>query len=331
VEVLTQPRSTAPEPPHRGHRFSLVRLSALAQRAWARASRHDLFNLAQSTAYSAMVSLFPALIVIAAVIGELPDTAPLRSQLASFFDRVLPSDVSPILQSYFVDAPHNARSARVLLVAFIVSVTGASSVIAKIMEGLRRANNLPRDCWSAWTRRIRAYILVPLSLLPFVITSSLVVFGHLIVVWLTMHVMPSARFSVYLIALVVRWTIALTGSTGLLALLYHMGTPIQQSWKRTLPGASAATAMWFLSTLAFGWYVTRFANYSQVYGSLGAGIALLFWLDLIALSILCGAEINAQLNSQHLKAAANAPSGPPPQESTPLLATPSQADIPPHS
>ena len=331
MEVLTHPEFTLIESSDRDYRLSPVRLSALIQRAGARASRHDLFNLAQSTAYSAMVSLFPALIVIAATIGQLPDTTPLRSQLAEFFDRVLPSDVSPILQSYFVDAPHSARSARVLFVAFIVSVTGASSVIAKIMEGLRRANNLPPNCWSVWTRRIRAYILVPLLLLPFVITSALVVFGHVIVVWLTMDVMPSARFSVYLIALIARWLVALTGSTGVLVLLYHMGTPIQQSWKRTLPGAIAATAMWFLSTLAFGWYVTRFANYSQVYGSLGAGIALLFWLDLIALSILCGAEINAQINSQLIKAAVNASADPPLQDPIPPSPANSQAHIPPRS
>jgi membrane protein len=293
VELLTQPQSRAAASLGR----PLRRVYHLFERALDRTARHDLFNLAQSTAYSAMVSLFPALIVAAAVIGELPDTTPLRFQLAQFFDRVLPSDVSPLLQGYFVDAPHHARSGRVLLVAVIVSITGASSVIAKLMEGLRRANNLPRDCWSVWTRRGRAYALVPLSLLPFVITSSLVVFGHVIVVWLAQDVMPSARVTVYLFALLIRWIVALTGSVGLIALLYHMGTPMQQSWKRTLPGAVAATIMWFLSTLAFGWYVTRFANYSQVYGSLGAGIALLFWLDLISLSLLCGAEINAQLNS----------------------------------
>jgi membrane protein len=291
VEILTQHQSRA----HTSLRKPFRSVYHLFERALDRAARHDLFNLAQSTAYSAMVSLFPALIVAAAVIGQLPDTTPLRFQLSQFFDRILPSDVSPLLQSYFVDAPHNARSGRVLFIAVIVSVTGASSVIAKLMEGLRRANNLPRDCWSVWTRRGRAYALVPLSLLPFVITSSLVVFGHLIVVWLASHVMPSARVTVFLFALLIRWIVALTGSVGLIALLYHMGTPMQQSWKRTLPGAVAATIMWFLSTLAFGWYVTRFANYSQVYGSLGAGIALLFWLDLISLSLLCGAEINAQL------------------------------------
>jgi membrane protein len=61
-----------------------------------------------------------------------------------------------------------------------------------------------------------------------------------------------------------------------------------------LPGALVATALWFLTTLVFGWYVTRFANYSQVYGSLGAGIALLFWLYIVFLSLLIGAEFNAQ-------------------------------------
>jgi membrane protein len=76
-----------------------------------------------------------------------------------------------------------------------------------------------------------------------------------------------------------------------------MGTPVRQPWRRVLPGAIAATAMWFLTTLAFGWYVTRFANYSQVYGSLGAGVALLFWLYIISLSILCGAEFNVQFNA----------------------------------
>ena len=61
---------------------------------------------------------------------------------------------------------------------------------------------------------------------------------------------------------------------------------MQQSWKRVLPGAILSTMLWFPATVAFGWYVTRFANYSQVYGSLGAGIALLFWLYIISLTVL---------------------------------------------
>ncbi len=258
---------------------------------------HDALNIAQSAAYSAMVALFPALIVASAVVGLLPDTAPIRYELAVFFDRVLPSDVSPLLASYFSVTQHTPTSGRALVLAIIVSVSGASGVIATFMEGVRRAYELPPDCWSFWQKRVRALALVPMSLLPLGVASGLVVFGHYLSLWLAMHAMAQARMLVYGIALVIRWSVSLTGSVGLIALLYHMGTPMRQSWRRTLPGAVLATLTWFAATLVFGWYVTRYANYSRVYGSLGAGIALLFWLYIISLSVLCGAEFNAQFSS----------------------------------
>ncbi len=276
----------------------LLRLPRILHGATLRAGKHDCLNLAQSTAYSAIVSLFPALIVAAAVVSLMPDTTPIRFQLAAFFDRILPPDVSPLLQSYFVASPHSPRSTHALIVAFLVSLTGASSVIATLMEGVRRANDLPMDCWTFWQRRLRAFLLVPLSLIPFAVATTLVVFGQFITEWLTLHMIPSAQTPVYVFAALIRWGVALIGSIGIIGLIYHMGTPMEQSWKRVLPGAVASTAMWFLATLIFGWYVTRFANYSQVYGSLGAGIALLFWLYIISLSVLFGAEFNTECHAR---------------------------------
>jgi membrane protein len=245
-----------------------------------------------------MVSLFPALIVAAAVVSLLPDTAPLRFQLSAFFDRILPPDVSPLLEGYFVDAPHSPRSTHALIAAFVVSLIGASSVIATLMEGVRRANDLPPDCWTFWQRRSRAVLLVPLSLVPFLLATTLVVFGQFFTSWISVHLIPSARTPFYTLAQLIRWAVALTASVVIVALIYHLGAPLRQSWKRVMPGAIVSTAMWFPSTLIFGWYVTRFANYSQVYGSLGAGIALLFWLYIISLSVLCGAEFNTEFHAR---------------------------------
>ena len=269
-------------------------LGSVVHRTTLKSIDHDVLNVAQSAAYSAMVGLFPALIVAEAVVQLLPYSAPLRFQLANFFGRVLPSDVVPLLQTYFAADPKNPQSTRAILVAALVSVTGASSVIATLMEGFRRAYNLEPECWSFWQRRRRAFVLVPLSLVPFSVASMLVVFGHVFTHWFVGYLAPSVQTPVYLVAPLIRWAVALLGSTGLIAVIYHMGTPLKQPWHRTLPGAAAATAMWFLTTLAFGWYVTRYANYGQVYGSLGAGIALLFWLYITSLSVLCGAEFNAQ-------------------------------------
>jgi membrane protein len=242
-----------------------------------------------------MVALFPALIVAAAAVSLLPDSAPLRGQLGVFFDRILPPDVSPILQSYFVSGPAGSRhSASALLGAAVVSLTGASGVIATLMEGLRRAQGLPENCWTFWQRRRRALLLVPLSLLPLAVASALVVFGHWMTAWLVLHGPAGMRGVVIVVSSLVRWTVALAGTVGVVALQYHMGTPRRQSWASVLPGAVLAAALWLVATLVFGWYVTRFANYSQVYGSLGAAIALLFWLYITCLCVLCGAEFNMQ-------------------------------------
>lgn len=280
---------------------------------------HDCLNIAQSSAYASIVALFPALIVTAAVVGALPDTTPLRSQLAVLFDRILPPGVSPMLEAYFQNAPQNERSIRALVGAGVVSFFGASNVMATLMEGLRRAGGLPEQCWTFWQRRLRALLLVPLSLVPLAVASLLVVFGHAATLWFAHGLDRDIRRSVFAVALLVRWAVALAASVGLIGVIYNLGVPRRRQgamskradeasgavvalsfaprvWATVLPGAVVATAMWFLTTLAFGWYVTRFANYSQVYGSLGAGIALLFWLYIVSLSVLCGAEFNAHLS-----------------------------------
>jgi membrane protein len=76
--------------------------------------------------------------------------------------------------------------------------------------------------------------------------------------------------------------------------------------------------LWFIATVAFGWYVTRFANYSQVYGSLGAGIALLFWLYIISLCVLYGAEFNTEFYSRFHHPHATHSNPPPPNSLPPV-------------
>ena len=286
----------------------LLRRSALS------ALQHDALTVAQAAAYSAMLALFPALIVAAAVVGMLPSTLAFRAQLFIFFTGILPSNVLPVLEDYF-STGHRSQTASALLGSLLVSLLGAGNVMATLMEGFRRAHGLPLARGSFLRRRGRSLALVPLSLVPMAAASALVVFGHLITRWSAALVPPALQGSFTVFALLLRWAIALAGSTGILAVIYHLGTDLstdmrrrlepwvrdplsllrhQWSWRASLPGAVLGTGLWFVATLLFGVYVTRFANYSRVYGSLGAAIALMIWLYLIALCVLIGAEFNAQ-------------------------------------
>ena len=192
-----------------------VAFPGMFHRAFRRALKHDALNLAQSAAYSAIIALFPALVVAAALIALLPDVAPLKVEIGEFFDEVLPSNAFSLLTSYFISTPgtphpHTVRS---LLLAGLVSLSGGSSVVATLMEGARRAKGLPQDCWRRGERRIRAVALVPLSLLPLLLATVLVVFGRFLSEWAAAYLPSRVQGVFFALALAVRWSV-LTGRSG---------------------------------------------------------------------------------------------------------------------
>jgi membrane protein len=273
--------------------------------AYWNAFQHDCLNTAKATAYSAIFAIFPVLGVVAALVAMLPYTAPLRYQLAIFFNRVLPVSVAPLFGHFFITAHRSPQSAGVLLGAVVVSLVGAAGVLATLMEGFRRAYRLSDTCWGpGWRgqvkRQVQSFLLVPIAAVPLAVASVLVVFGHFLLLGL-MHFSPTGwDAGLYWTANVIRWAGSLSATAAVLAFVYRFGVPIRPPWRCVLPGAAFATATWFLSTLLFGFYVTRFANYSRVYGSLGTGVVLLVWLFLTSLTVLCGAELNAELGRADL-------------------------------
>ena len=78
-----------------------------------------------------------------------------------------------------------------------------------------------------------------------------------------------------------------------LALIYYFGPNRKQSLAQVLPGAAVATALWLISTGVIGWYIRYIGRYNLLYGSVGAGLALLVWSYLLTLIALIGCEYNA--------------------------------------
>jgi hypothetical protein len=68
----------------------------------------------------------------------------------------------------------------------------------------------------------------------------------------------------------------------------------RQRWRYVWPGAVLATIFWLLATAGFAWYVRNIGHYNVMYGSVGAGIALLVWMYLMAVIALIGCEFNAE-------------------------------------
>jgi membrane protein len=302
-----------------------LRFTDKVRLAYWNAFQHDCLNNAKATAFSAIFTIFPAVGVIAAVMTLLPDAAPLRTQWEAVLNRALPASVASLFEAYFTASPGTRQSTGVLLGAAATSIWGAAGVLATLMEGFRRAYDVSDTLWGpgfrgAFRKQLQSFLLVPIALVPLAIASALVIFGHLLLIVLMRHSPMGWDVALYWTANVIRWVAALSATAAVLASVYRFGLPLRPKWRRVVPGAAFATATWFVSTLLFGVYVTHFANYSRVYGSLGTGVVLLLWLFLTALAVLCGAELNAELARDAVLHAM--PSQPMPAESAaPLMET----------
>jgi membrane protein len=263
------------------------------RQALGKALAHDVFTIAKAAAYSSILSFFPALLVITTLLALTPETDDLAAEVRAILSHVLPSDTMELAQTYFLT--RHAHSLQVLWSSLSVAILAPMGVMLSLMEGFRRAYRLPRKVWSFWRLRWTATALIPISLVPMIFASAILVFGHQIELWMIDNADHELRFYVLILWRAVRWAISVATGIAVLTVIYHFGTPRTQIWRRCVPGAVLATLTWFFTTLVYGWYVTRFAVYMVVYGSLAAVIATLVWLYITCLSILIGAEFNAQI------------------------------------
>ena len=264
---------------------------------------HDVINTSKAAAYSGMLMLFPALLVTTTLLAQVQEGTTLVGALRATFEQFLPADTMDMLQSYVLT--RRIYSGQLIVSAASLSVFAGLGVMLSLMEGFRRAYRLPPEAWGFWGRRLRALLLVPIVLVPLSVATLFIVFGHQIELWMIDNSDHEMRHMVLLFWRMVRWSVAFTTSVTVLSALYHFGTRRKEHWLWVGPGAIAGTLIWFPTTLAFGWYVTRIADYSMFYGSFGAGIATLVWLYITVFSVLVGAELNGVLygdRQEHLSA-----------------------------
>jgi membrane protein len=232
-------------------------------------------------------------LVMAALLAEVPEGPSMLGDLHGLMIEVLPPGSVAL-----IDVSMNAgrlRSMQVILSATSLAIFAGLGVMLSLMEGFRRAYGVQHEGWGFWKKWLRALLLVPMVLVPLWLATLLLVFGHQIELWMIDKAGHELRYLVLFFWRLVRWGVAVGTGISVLAALYHFGTKRAEHWAWVLPGAATATLVWFPATLAFGWYVTRVADYTRFYGSFAAGIATLVWLYMTSFSALLGAELNGVL------------------------------------
>jgi len=268
-------------------------------------------GLAAEVALFTLISL-PALLLV--VPGSL-----------GFVAHALGPDGSAELQRIVFDLPRSVLSSRtydsyadlagrvlergradVISIGALVSLWTGSRAVNRYLETITIAYDIEQRR-AGWKRRLLALGLTLAGLLGAVAVLPLLVLGPKLIE----RVAPAAAAQATIEVLgLLYWPGIAVLVLVALATLYHIGVPWSTPWRRDLPGAVLAMALWLLASGALRAYLEVSVRDDAVYRQLGTPIAVVLWLYVTAFAVLLGAELNAEIEKMwpHRRR----PEGPPP-------------------
>jgi membrane protein len=257
-----------------------------------RISQDGLTTLAAALSYYFFFALFPFVLFLLALITLLPGVEGLQNWLLQWTAQVVPPQVYDTLAGVINGLLSQPRGGIVSLGA-VLALWSASSAFAGMMSALNVAYGVrERRPW--WKVRLLAIGLTVALSFFMILAFVLAVGSGPLATWLADFLGPLGAIALLLL----NWLAVLAAITLVIASVYHFCPDVEFPWRWFSPGSVLFTLGFGATTMAFSYYVARFASFDKTYGSLGAVIILLLWMYLLALFVLLGGEINAYLDRE---------------------------------
>ena len=253
-------------------------------------NRNHLGAFAAGLAYYFVLSLFPALILLAAALAWLPIPG-LFQQTLDMVSRVVPMESMRLVRQITasVISPYGGTLFSFGLVGVLWSV---STGFAALIEALDVAYDVP-ETRSFWKTRGLALLMALGVGALFLMALAVQIVGPDFGRWLAhkFGLGPMLR----MVWPYLRWGVTVAFTGGAIMATYKVAPNIRQRITQILPGTLVATSFWILLSFGLGIYFRSFAHFNKTYGTLGASVALMTWLYYTGFVILVGAQLNSEL------------------------------------
>ena len=260
------------------------------RRTYADVVENHTMQMAAALSYYFVLSLFPALIFLSAIVAYLP-VPDLFNQTLALMARFLPADTMGLVRRVLSDVV-SPNKGTFLSFGILGTLWAASGGFSAAIEALNIAYDV-KDNRPFWKTRPLAVGLAFITGALLLVALGVMIVGPEFGGWLAARVHLSAVF--VLLWPYIHWTIAIGFTILALETLYFLAPNIKQRFLATLPGAVLAVGCWIGLSYLLGIYFRHFANFNKTYGTLGAAIALMIWLYWTGFAMLVGAELNAEL------------------------------------
>jgi membrane protein len=251
---------------------------------------------ASSIAFNFVMAIPPAIIFLFTLIPYLPITQAFQGELYGLIRDVIPGEKdNAVLIGFLQDFINNPRNG-LLSLGFVLSLYFSSNAMMGIMRSFDK-NYVGFTKRKGWHRRIVALKITAILYLIVFTSLATLIARDVVLQWLGIE-------NTRLIALIMnlRWFVIVLLFFFCISFIYRHAPSVQKKWKLINPGSILATFLMLLMTLALSWWVSRFAHYNQLYGSIGTVLIIMILIFINSLILLVGFELNVSIHSLHTQA-----------------------------
>jgi membrane protein len=262
-------------------------------RTYQRTGEDRLLATAAGVVFFGLLAVFPAITALVSCYGLFANPSTIGANLQTLA-LMLPEGSFQIVQDQVarVLMKGNTALGATFLFGLGLAVWSANAGVKAVIDAL----NVVYE-----ERERRSFVRLNLIALAFTtggIAALLLMVAAVVMVPLLLDHIGLAPESQTIISLA-RWPLLLAILLVALALLYRFGPSRRPPrWQWLNVGTLAAALLWIAGSSLLSWYLSNFANYSATYGSLGAAIGLMMWMWMSAIIVLCGAELNSEIEHQ---------------------------------
>lgn len=274
--------------------------------------RDNITTRANSVAFSLFLAIFPFIIFLFTLLpylfapddfaaflsrilplsGDLPSSGSYMDILSDYLATVLPTNANQYLLG-IIEGIVGIKREGLLSLGFFLAIFFASSGMLTIMYGFDKSYEESFKNRGYFRKRMVAVSLTVLLSVLFIASFMLLIIGNIILAYISERwgLSDSSIWVISMIKSLVAIMLLYTGIT----IIYKYGPSLRKRIPFINPGSILATILSILTSFAFSYFINNFGRYNELYGSIGALIVIMLWLQFNAFVILIGYELIASI------------------------------------
>ncbi|MFO8129370.1 MAG: YihY/virulence factor BrkB family protein [Bacteroidales bacterium] len=251
----------------------------------------SITSRANSLSFTFMLAIFPAIIFFFTLIPYFPVENLDKTILQTIAD-LMPENAYKTVESTITDLVNMHRGG-LLSLGFLLTIYFSTNGVMGIMKAFNRSSHTV-ETRSKFKLFLISLLLVFIIAVIIIITTSLLILSS----WLARYLEEQGLWQNWFTLVLIdagKWILIMAMVFFVISFIYYLAPAKKREFSFFSPGSILATILSLLFIMGFNYYIDHFAQYNKLYGSLGTLIILMIWVNLNAIALLIGYELNASI------------------------------------